>query len=163
MYSFPQRRSCNLLMPRFGPSALPLGGPRGGMAPGKIGSSGKPSSVGSGIGGSSVRRSSNVVLSESRRFCSAALCDDLRRTGDARDDEARVLELYTFPADARGISLIFHERRYSIYRVEWVSGLGSQVRAHCFFWLKARKLPYLSHGRRIFPWRGYSLEAQVHC
>lgn len=30
------------------------------------------------MGGRSPRRSSNVLLSESRRFCSAALCDVLR-------------------------------------------------------------------------------------
>jgi len=51
-----------------------------------------------------MRRSSNVVLSESRRFCSAALCDVLRRTGDGRDEEARVFE-YTFPAGNIGFRL----------------------------------------------------------
>src|SRR6267154_2697488 len=91
-------------MLRFGPSELPLGGPRGGMAPGRIGSSGYPSSLGNGIGGSNVRRSSNVVFSESRRFCSAALCDVLRRTGGGREDEVIELEVYIFPAIPRKIS-----------------------------------------------------------
>lgn len=48
-----------------------------------------------------MRRSSNVVFSESRRFCSAALCDVLRRTGDGRDEEVRELEANVFPATPR--------------------------------------------------------------
>jgi hypothetical protein len=71
--SLPHLSSCNLLTPLFGPSPPALGGPRGGKAPGRIGSSGKFSSDGRGMGGSKWRRSSKVVLSESRRFCSAAL------------------------------------------------------------------------------------------
>lgn len=46
-------------------------------------------SEGSGMGGSRMRRSSNVVLSESRRFCSAALWEVLRtwRGGCWDEDE----------------------------------------------------------------------------
>ena len=73
MKSLPQRSNCSLLTPLFGPSPPALGGPRGGSAPGRSGSSGKLSSDGRGIGGKSVRRSSYAVLSESRRFCSASL------------------------------------------------------------------------------------------
>ena len=51
-----------------------------------------------------MRRSSNVVFSESRRFCSAALCDVLRRTGDGKEDEVIELEVYLFPADSRKIN-----------------------------------------------------------
>ena len=51
-----------------------------------------------------MRRSSNVVFSESRRFCSAALCEVLRRTGDGREDDVIELEVYIFPANQRKIS-----------------------------------------------------------
>lgn len=52
-----------------------------------------------------MRRSSNVVFSESRRFCSAALCDVLRRTGDGKEDEVIELEVYIFPAGNIGFRL----------------------------------------------------------
>jgi len=46
---------------------------------GDVGSASAPAeSFGRAMGGRSLRRSSNVVLSESRRFCSAALCEVLR-------------------------------------------------------------------------------------
>lgn len=123
---------------------MPLGGPRGGIAPGNNVSlsvnieGGRGGAVGScaplpplveedgspgleeldalgleglaeeeegrGMGGSKVRRSSNVVLRLSRRFCSAALCDVLRITGEPEPEpevglkEGEVRPELRFPA-----------------------------------------------------------------
>jgi len=50
------------------------------------------------MGGKSVRRSSYAALSESRRFCSASLCD-LRVTGASGE---RVIELFSVVVDPAG-------------------------------------------------------------
>jgi hypothetical protein len=83
-----------------------------------------------------------VVFSESRRFCSAALCDVLRRTGDDRDEDARALDAYTFPADMREISVPRKEE----YGHDIPGNIGFRLGL-----TSATPLPFLVIGTASFP------------